>query len=309
MLQVRPLRPDRPPASLLVEAMVAEITRLYGPPEQRNAPSATPQELWAPHGTYLVLEEEEGVPVAGGGVKRLGDGLGEIKRMYVVPDARGRGLARRLLYALEDAARALGYRRARLDTGPAQPHARGLYESAGYRSIPDYNGNAAAAFWGEKRLDVCVLDPARHPPHAERLLELQRSAYRREAALIGFDGIPPLREELPELLAAGLRWLGRFDRAELVGALAWEAGPEEVELSRLVVDPHHARRGHAGVLLDELTARHPDAPMAVMTGAANAPALALYRSRGFVPTGEEVEVAPGVAIARLRRPAGASPRR
>ena len=308
MLQVRPLRPDRPPASLLVDAMVAEITRLYGPPELRNAPSATPDELWAPHGTYLVLEED-GTAVAGGGVKRLGDGLGEIKRMYVLPEARGRGLARRLLYALEDAARALGYTRARLDTGPAQPGARRLYESAGFVSIPDYNDNRAAAFWGEKRLDVCTLDPARHPPHAERLLALQRSAYRREAALIGFDGIPPLREELPELLAAGLSWLGRFDGAQLVGALAWEAGAGEVELSRLVVDPLHARRGHAGALLDELEARHPGAPIAVMTGAANAPALTLYRSRGFVPTGEEVEVAPGVAIARLRRPGAVSPSR
>jgi ribosomal protein S18 acetylase RimI-like enzyme len=148
-------------------------------------------------------------------------------------------------------------------------------------AIPDYNGNRAASFWGEKRLDVCVLDPARHPPHAERLLELQRSAYAREAALIGFDGIPPLREDLPALLAARLRWLGRFDGARLVGALAWEEHGPEVEIARLVVDPADARRGHAAALIDELEARHPGAPLAVMTGAANAPALALYRGRGF----------------------------
>ena len=307
MLQVRPLRPDRPPASLLLEAMVGEIERLYGPAELRNAPSATPGELWAPHGTYLVVHDD-GRPVAGGGVKRLGDGLGEIKRMYVVPDARGRGHARRLLYALEDAARELGYTRVRLDTGRSQPGARALYESAGYDSIPDYNGNHAASFWGEKRLDVCALDPARHPPHAERLLELQRGAYAREAALIGFDGIPPLREGLPELLSAEHEWLGRFAGPLLVGALAWELHDGEVELARLVVDPAHARRGHGAALLDALEALHPGLPMSVMSGAANAPARALYRSRGFAPTGEVHEVAPGVELLRLRRAAVGPPR-
>ena len=72
--------------------------------------------------------------------------------MYVVPEARSRGHARRLLYALEDAARELGYVRVRLDTGPLQPHARALYESEGYREIPDYNDNPYASFWGEKEL-------------------------------------------------------------------------------------------------------------------------------------------------------------
>jgi hypothetical protein len=40
----------------------------------------------------------------------------------------------------------------RLDTGARQPHARAFYEAEGYRSIPDYNGDPYAAFWGEKRL-------------------------------------------------------------------------------------------------------------------------------------------------------------
>ena len=61
-------------------------------------------------------------------------------------------MARALLAALEDAARDLGYARVRLDTGPRQPHARALYESAGYAEIPDYNDNPAASYWAEKRL-------------------------------------------------------------------------------------------------------------------------------------------------------------
>jgi GNAT superfamily N-acetyltransferase len=72
--------------------------------------------------------------------------------MYVVPAARGRGLARALLRALEDAARALGYETVRLDTGPRQPHVQGLYLSEGYVPIPNFNGNPVATFFGEKRL-------------------------------------------------------------------------------------------------------------------------------------------------------------
>jgi GNAT superfamily N-acetyltransferase len=69
-----------------------------------------------------------------------------------VPDLRGQGVARRLLGALEDKARELGYAIARLDTGPAQPAAQGLYESAGYRPIHNFNANPVASFFGEKPL-------------------------------------------------------------------------------------------------------------------------------------------------------------
>jgi GNAT superfamily N-acetyltransferase len=72
--------------------------------------------------------------------------------MYVEPDARSRGHARRLLRGLEDAARRLGYTTVRLDTGPKQPHAAALYASAGYEEIADYNGNPLASYWAEKRL-------------------------------------------------------------------------------------------------------------------------------------------------------------
>ena len=93
-----------------------------------------------------------GKPVAGGGVKRDDDGVAEIKRMYVAPAARRQGLGRRLLEALEDKARELGYARIRLDTGTRQPHAQAMYERAGYHPIENYNGNSMASFWGEKIL-------------------------------------------------------------------------------------------------------------------------------------------------------------
>jgi uncharacterized protein (DUF952 family)/predicted GNAT family acetyltransferase len=147
-----PMPADGPPAADLIEAMVQEMDDLYGGRiDVPGMPSAAPADFQRPGGTFLV-GVLDGEPVTGGGVKTLEPGVGEIKRMYVVPHARGRGVARRLLTALEDAARRLGHHRVRLDTGPEQPEARYLYESAGYVEIADYNGNPKATYFGEKVL-------------------------------------------------------------------------------------------------------------------------------------------------------------
>ena len=141
-------------AAALVTAMIAEMAELYDGLDLNapGMPKAGPAELGPPGGTYLV-GYRDGTPVCGGGLKRLPDGACEIKRMYVVPQARRTGAARALLAALEDAARALGYRIARLDTGSRQPHAQAFYEAVGYRRVPNFNDNPAAAFHGEKQLD------------------------------------------------------------------------------------------------------------------------------------------------------------
>ncbi|HVW19226.1 MAG TPA: GNAT family N-acetyltransferase [Solirubrobacteraceae bacterium] len=143
----------QPPASTLIEAMYEEILGMYGHKGQREAKwlEPIPGGFDAPGGACLV-GEDDGVALCVGGLRDLGDGVCEIKRMYVVPEARGNGVARLLLAALEHVARDMGYARVRLDTGPDQPHARRLYERSGYVEIPDYNGNAWAAFWGEKEL-------------------------------------------------------------------------------------------------------------------------------------------------------------
>jgi GNAT superfamily N-acetyltransferase len=134
----------------LVAAMLAEVATLYaadlGPP-----PVPDPEELSPPGGGFVVLEED-GRPLAGGGIRRLDDRACEIKRMYVARGARGRGLGRALLEALEALARDHGYAIVRLDTGARQPGAQRMYERAGYVAVPDYNGNPWAAFWGEKAL-------------------------------------------------------------------------------------------------------------------------------------------------------------
>ena len=135
-------------ARTLLAAMEQEMFDLY---EMERMPTpASTEDLEGPAGGAFLVGWEDGKPVAGGGLKRLEPGVAEIKRMYVLPAARSRGHARRLLAAIEATARELGYERVRLDTGAHQPHARTLYESAGYRAITDYNDNPVAAYWGEK---------------------------------------------------------------------------------------------------------------------------------------------------------------
>ncbi|HTU98781.1 MAG TPA: GNAT family N-acetyltransferase [Solirubrobacteraceae bacterium] len=114
-------------------------------------PKAGAAELSAPGGAFVV-GYLNGTPVCCGGVKRLDDCRCEIKKMYVIPERRGQGVARALLRELEDVARGLGYRIARLDTGPKQGNAEGLYRDEGYTEVPDFNGNPVAVFWGEKPL-------------------------------------------------------------------------------------------------------------------------------------------------------------
>jgi GNAT superfamily N-acetyltransferase len=142
------MNPAEPPAGDLLAAMVAEMVELY---DGMGPPPATTADLTPPRGIFLVgFEGDE--PVCSGALTLLGDRAAEIKRMYVVPAARRRGIARRLLAALEDAARDMGCDVVRLDTGARQPHAQALYEASGYVAVPDYNANPKAAFWGEKRL-------------------------------------------------------------------------------------------------------------------------------------------------------------
>jgi GNAT superfamily N-acetyltransferase len=151
-IEVSEVDAGRPPASELLAAMTAELDRLYERVEgSLHSVPATPEQMSPPDGCFLLLSRA-GEPLACGGIKRLGAGLAEIKRMYVVPEHRNEGLGRRLLVELERRCAELGYGRVRLDTGPDQPSARRIYEAAGYVSIPDYNGNPYAAHWFEKRL-------------------------------------------------------------------------------------------------------------------------------------------------------------
>jgi GNAT superfamily N-acetyltransferase len=140
------------PGSLLLRAMEDEIESAYRDREGSiHAISASAAEMSPPDGAFVVVRA--GAEAIGcGGLKRLDDETCEIKRMYLEPAWRGRGISAPLLGAIEARARRLRYRRARLDTGDRQAAARRLYASAGYREIPDYNGNPLARLWYEREL-------------------------------------------------------------------------------------------------------------------------------------------------------------
>jgi GNAT superfamily N-acetyltransferase len=109
------------------------------------------RDMLPPRGAFFVVREEREL-VACGGVRVLGRGVREVKRMFVVPEARRRGHARRLLAALEEHARVEGAKVMRLDTDARDVEAVKLYESSGYQAVPAYNDNPDASAWFEKRL-------------------------------------------------------------------------------------------------------------------------------------------------------------
>ena len=101
------------------------------------------QSIYDPHNRIdpidtAVIGYVNGMPSACGCFKPLDSHTMEIKRMYVVPNLRRRGLSSRILQALEDWGRELGYTRAVLETGKGQPEAVALYQKNGYQTIPNY---------------------------------------------------------------------------------------------------------------------------------------------------------------------------
>ena len=138
-------------ARACIEAYLRELeARFDSGFDPTRSVSANPEELVPPAGLFL-LARLDGRPLGCGALKVTGRKLGEIKRMWVVPDARGLGVAQRLLDALEQRAVDMGLTRVRLDTNRALKEAHALYVRNGYREIPRYNDNPYADHWFEKR--------------------------------------------------------------------------------------------------------------------------------------------------------------
>jgi GNAT superfamily N-acetyltransferase len=134
-------------------AQQREMHGIYG--EADIGPTREASMFVPPDGVFLVLREDDGRAIGCGGIARFDAARGEVKRMYVVPEARGRGLGRRLLEELEAQARELGYTSVVLETGDRQPEALGLYASAGFERIPCYPpyDSRALSLCFEKRLE------------------------------------------------------------------------------------------------------------------------------------------------------------
>lgn len=93
---------------------------------------------------YVVVAYENARPLGCGAIKEYGSNAGEIKRMYVLPESRGKGIATKVLSELEAWARELSYSKCILETGKRQPEAIRLYEKNGYMLIPNYGQYAKA---------------------------------------------------------------------------------------------------------------------------------------------------------------------
>ena len=129
-MKVEPAFWDDPDVRRLTTEQQLEVRARYG---GKDEPGAHPTS--ADVSVVLVARDDDGTPLGCGALRCLGDGVAEVKRMYVVPRARGRGVSRAVLGALEEAARERGWTTLRLETGPLQPEAIGLYTSGGYRPI------------------------------------------------------------------------------------------------------------------------------------------------------------------------------
>jgi putative acetyltransferase len=124
---------DSPDARRLISALDAHLASRY-PPEQRFGPNLKPEHLVAGLGTF-VIARLDGLAIGCGALRRLDEATVEVKRMYVEPDVRGRGVAKAILESLEHSASALGARRLVLETGIYQDEAIGLYRRVGFTQI------------------------------------------------------------------------------------------------------------------------------------------------------------------------------
>ncbi|MFC4493497.1 GNAT family N-acetyltransferase [Streptomyces ovatisporus] len=167
---------EHPDAVALRARQRAEIAERYGTPDSEpgTAPSAVDIRVFSV--AYADGDGEYGARAVGcGGVRDLGDGVGEIKRMYVDPPWRGSGTALLLLRALEDWAREQGWRSLRLETGDRQPDAVRFYTRSGYERIPNFGAYAGLerSWCFERSLHD---PPARHAPPRD-----PRGSRRRDA--------------------------------------------------------------------------------------------------------------------------------
>jgi GNAT superfamily N-acetyltransferase len=128
------IRLDDPTVVTLTTASIAEMdARHDGDPGSGAPPRA--EDFQPPEGAFL-LARLDGRPAGCGGFSRFDQTTAELRRMYVVPEARGRGLGKALVAWLLEAARDAGYKRVRLETGNRQHEALSLYQAAGFESIP-----------------------------------------------------------------------------------------------------------------------------------------------------------------------------
>ncbi|AZK48934.1 GNAT family N-acetyltransferase [Paenibacillus lentus] len=133
------------------------------------------------------------------------------------------------------------------------------------------------------------------------MIDIQIPAYKVEAELIGYDGIPQLLDTVETMMECKENFVGYFLEGELAAFVSYEETEQEVEICRLVVHPYHFRKKIATILVEHVVETIAQGrPISVNTGALNFPAKGLYQMFGFRQV-RDIEVAPGVFITELRR--------
>jgi GNAT superfamily N-acetyltransferase len=149
---VAAIDPSDPQARECVDAYLDELNKRFESGfDPKRSVSADDDELREPAG-LLMLAWLHDRPVGCGALKLYGDGVADLKRMWVAGSARGRGVGRRLLAELEANAAARGVRTLRLETNGTLVEAINLYRSAGYVEVPAFSDEPYAHHWCEKQL-------------------------------------------------------------------------------------------------------------------------------------------------------------
>jgi len=144
--------PRSPDARACLQAYYAELARRFeGGFEVHLSRDPEATAMIPPRGAFF-LARLNGAPVGCVGLKGDGSATAEIKRLWIAPDARRRGLASLLMARAEDAARALGIARLRLDTNSALPEAEALYRATGWTGIERFNDDPYPDLFFEKVL-------------------------------------------------------------------------------------------------------------------------------------------------------------
>ncbi|HUQ71280.1 MAG TPA: GNAT family acetyltransferase [Planctomycetaceae bacterium] len=275
---ITPEDPRSAAAQVLIAALSAELAVQYDHMDDGSG-GFRPADVDGPRSTFLVGRVDD-IPVACGALRPLEPSVAEMKRVFVAASYRGRGLSKRLLAALEDAARAMGYAAIRLETGNLQHAAIRLYEATGYRHIDpfgEYVGVARSVCF-EKRLSppmtIRPFAPADEPavialwqrcdltrpwndPHKDIARKL---AVRPDLFLVG-----TVNEEIVATAMAGYE-----------GHRGW--------ISYLAVDPAHQRRGYgrAIVAAAEALLRASGCPkINLQVRTTNTAVIGFYQSLGF----------------------------
>ena len=144
--------PDGADARACLAAYFRELaTRFEGGFDPKADRSSLADDYRPPHGAFVVARLD-GAAIGCGALKRVDPATGEIKRVWTDRQARGLGVARRVLRRLEAIAREMAMTTLRLDTNRALTEAHELYRKEGYREVARFNDNPYAHHWFAKRL-------------------------------------------------------------------------------------------------------------------------------------------------------------